>query len=365
MKKVIILGSVSFVLDNAKVGINWIAEYLSNNGYQVIYVSSASTVLDVLFKTKRRRFIAAWIKGGRFKINKNLTEIVFKSPWLLNRLNNKYKHVTAGIFENKLLNEKYDVLISTVGALSLFVDRVSAKQKILRLQDSPHDFGISGYDIKYFEKLLQQQRFNQIWSVSMKLYEYAERFKPKRNLYLPNGVDLTLFKNQTQQIKYNKAIYFGVFSAWVDIGLILDAAKELPDWTFDLFGVGFKHLDKLPNNVTYHGAIKNEQIPEKLLNYEVGLIPFKNCPHIDVVERPLKFYQYLASGVGIASVSHGGLKLGMGDWACYGNTSQEFASAILMASDKRRLWSKIEISNYLKKYDWQEILINMKNLINK
>jgi len=365
MKKIIILGSVSFKLDNAKVGINWIAEYLANHGYSVTYISSSSTILDLFSSTRRKRFMAAWLNRGRFQISPNLEEVVFKSLWILNRLNNSFQHKTAGLFESSIMNAHYDILISTVGALSLFVDKISARHKVLRLQDHPHDFGMSNYVVNNFERLLRIRHFDQVWSVSKALHQYADKFNPIDNLYLPNGVNLASFLDINNTTMTKKAIYIGVFSGWVDLELIYDTARLLKEWQFDLYGHNFDNSLVMPQNVVYYGTLSNLKIPEVLANYSVGLIPFKNSQHIRVVERPLKFSQYLAAGLGVASVNYGGLMLGMGDWACYGNTPREFALAIKQAYIQRESRHKEAIMEYLKDYDWSVILTKMSNLLNK
>lgn len=362
MKKIIILGSVSYILDHAKVGINWIGEYLSDNGYNVTYVSSASTPLDLFSKKRRRRFLFAWCNGGKREIKKNLVEVVFKAPWILNRINSSIMHKYANILQRNLLSQQYDILISTVGSLALFADSIKADKKILRLQDSPHDFGISCYNITYFESLLRKNTFDQIWSVSKQLKIYSEQLSSVDNYYLPNGARLSNFIGKTSISKAKKAIYFGAFTDWVDVKLIIRVAKILPDWQFDLYGEKLEH-DHLPSNVMYYGPIKNELIPDLLLNYSVGLIPFKNCKHIDVVERPLKFYQYLAAGLGIASVSFGGLKDGMGEWACYGNTPEEYAHAIEGAFGLRSNYNQESLSDFLNNSSWEFILPKFMNLI--
>ncbi|MCX8515269.1 MAG: hypothetical protein ORN24_06830 [Burkholderiales bacterium] len=356
-QKVLILGSISFVLDNAKVGINWIAEFLANQGYEVIYVSSASTPLDFFFKKKRERFKYAWLKGGKFNISANLTEIVFKTPWLLNRLTNRLTHRSAGILQQKLLNEHYAILISTVGALSLFVDKINAPLKVLRLQDDLNNFNLSKYVINNLQQLLRKQAFQKIWPVSNYLWQYAEQFKPKQNVLLSNGVNLTQYYNHFTQLKVKKVIYVGAFSSWVDIKLIIESASLLPDWQFDLFGDNFKQHNELPNNVFYQGGVTNDSLAPLLSRYSVGLIPFVDCEHILAVERPLKFYQYLASGLGIASTNYGCLQTGMGKWAYYGNSAQQFANAIINAADHRH--SKKEIYQFLNNYTWDFILNKM------
>jgi glycosyltransferase involved in cell wall biosynthesis len=358
-QKIIILGSVSFVLDSARVGINWIAKFLAQEGYDVTYVSSASTPLDILFSRKRARFKAAWLHGGKFKVATNLTEIIFKSPWLLNRLRSVFGHKSAGIFQRDLLSQKYTVLIATVGALSIFADKIHAPLKILRLQDDLLDFGMSKYVINNLKLLLAKQTFHQIWPVSQYLWNYANQFQPDKNILLSNGVHLPQFINYYNKPKTKKVIYVGAFNSWVDSELIIKSALLLPDWHFDLFGSDFNLEQELPKNVTYEGAIDSLMLPELLSHYCVGLIPFINCTHILAVERPLKFYQYLSVGLGVASTDYGGLRGGMGQLASYGNSPQEFAAAIVNAFEQSQNRSKEEIQQYLENFNWNSILPQM------
>jgi hypothetical protein len=364
MKKVIILGSVSYILDHAKVGINWIGEYLADNGYQVTYVSSASTVLDAFSKVRRKRFVLAWLKGGRQQVSENLVEVVFKSPWILNRVNSKIIHKFCGVFERKLISQRYDLLISTVGSLVLLTDKINAKKKFLRLQDSPYDFGISHYNIMYFEHLMRNNAFSQIWSVSKYLMNYSTQISSSDNYYLPNGVNLKGFMVKSANCNLKKAIYFGAFTNWVDLELIYLTARYLPDWQIDLYGPNLNYNGHI-ENVKYFGSVSNESIPKLLENYSVGLIPFANCKHVESVERPLKFYQYLAANLGVASVSYGDLKQGMGSWACYGNNPQEFAQAILDAFEERKNYDQDQLRGYLEESSWGNILPKFKLLVEK
>lgn len=73
-------------------------------------------------------------------------------------------------------------------------------------------------------------------------------------------------------------------------------------------------------------------VPALLSRYEVGLIPFADTDNrMTYVERPLKFYEYIAAGLGVASTDHGAMRSGMGDLAAYGNSGADFAQAIVQA----------------------------------
>lgn len=364
-KRIIILGSISFVLDKSYVGINHIAMHFAKSGYEVTYLSSASSIFD-LFSTKkrRRRFFAAWVNGGRFKVRDNLEEVIIKTPWILNKVFCQYQLKLPKILNQGVFNNKYDILIATVGGLSGFSDKVKASYKILRLQDFPYDFGISKLLIKHIESLIKKGVFNQIWTVSHMLCDYiATLGMASINHYLPNGVNLQDFLNKFTINMVKKCIYVGTFDNWVDKQLIIDAAIILPDWEFDLFGYGFQITKDMPANIKYYGVIDSKELPELFIKYSVGIIPFKNSKHVKSVERPLKFSQYLASGLGVVSTSFGGLKKGMTNWACYGDTPREFANAIIKAYEQRKQWTKTEVAEYLKEYDWQIIFEKMDKLI--
>lgn len=362
-KRIIILGSVSFILDKSYVGINHIAMHFAKSGYEVTYLSSASSIFD-LFSTKKRRkrFFTAWIKGGKFKVRDNLDEVIIKTPWILNKSFCQYQLQFPKILNQRVFNDRYDILIATVGALSGFSDKIKAQYKILRLQDYPYDFGISKLLTKHIEALIKKGVFNQIWSVSHMLCDYVAHLgMASINHYLPNGVNLQDFLNKFTVNMNKKCIYIGTFDSWVDKQLIIDAAKILSDWEFDLFGYGLQIKKGMPDNIKYYGAIDSNKLPELFIKYSVGIIPFKNSKHVESVERPLKFSQYLASGLGVASTSFGGLKKGMTNWAYYGNSPKEFANAIIKAYEQRK--PKIEVAEYLKEYDWQVIFEKMDKLI--
>src|SRR5207253_2165135 len=88
--------------------------------------------------------------------------------------------------------------------------------------------------------------------------------------------------------------------------------------------------------------------------YQVGLVPFKEEPLIAMMERPLKFYEYLAAGLGIAATDVGMLKKGMGNWAHYGRTPHAFADAIIRAARDSGQELQARYA-FLQNYSWSRI----------
>ena len=359
------MGSISFVLDKARVGINQIAEYLALIGYEVIYISSPSSIFDLFSKPRRNRFCKAWPWQRYYQIKPGLIEVIPRSPWILNKVGSNFIGNLTYALNKNVLGQRFDIMIATVGALNLFSRRIIAPMKVLRLQDSPNDFGLSRFLCAEIEGNIKEGVYQQIWAVSHALCDYAKLLgQVEKTYYLPNGVRLESFLNRFMRNSVRKCIYVGTFDNWVDINLIICSAKLLPNWQFDLFGPKLVNSE-LPENVHYFGDIENDRLPILFNQYSVGLIPFKDCEHINVVERPLKFSQYLASGLGVASVSHGGLKTGLKGWASFGNTPKEFASAIEDAYLTRDLRTKIMVMEYLKNYEWSILLEQMRNLLLK
>jgi hypothetical protein len=296
-------------------------------------------------------------------INHSLSEIILRTPWPLNHSFSDWQLALVKIFNRKIFLTNYDIMISTVGALGAIGSYFNAKMNILRLQDLPYDFGMSKVVVNRIEKLISTHYYQQIWAVSHGLVKYAKKLGAQNNFYLPNGVELTNFmaKFSTQLTK--RCIYVGAFDDWLDLNLIVKVANLLPDWEFDLYGKWHKPID-LATNIRYCGSVSYKQLPELFTNYAVGLIPFKNNHHMSVVERPLKFSQYLATGLGVASTNYGGLSIGMGDWASYGNSPLEFAQAIEQAYQQHLDLDKAIVEAYLSDYEWQTILTQMLSLLN-
>jgi hypothetical protein len=91
-----------------------------------------------------------------------------------------------------------------------------------------------------------------------------------------------------------------------------------------------------------------------LQGYAVGLIPFQDDQgRMQFVERPMKFYEYVASGLGVASTDWGALRQGMGDYACYGNGADGFAQAVRNAALQGERRSRSDVEAFAREHSWQ------------
>lgn len=149
---------------------------------------------------------------------------------------------------------------------------------------------------------------------------------------LPNGVNLRLFSAaapcppEYAAIPEPRAALVGALSSWYDWDLLAEVARMRPGVSFCLIGRG-DVPDMGLKNVHVLGPRAPEQVPAYMQHASVGLIPFKDLPRIRKTERPLKFYQYIASGLPVVSVPYGALST-MAPHALFGATPAEFAEAI-------------------------------------
>ena len=176
---------------------------------------------------------------------------------------------------------------------------------------------------------------------------------------LPNGVNLRLFSvaapcpPEYAAIPEPRAVLVGTFSSWYDWDLLAEVARMRPGVSFCLVGRG-----EVPNmgldNVYVLGPRAPEQIPAYMQHAAVGLIPFKDLPRIRKTECPLKFYQYVASGLPVVSVPYGALSA-MAPYALFGATPAQFAEAIDVAlaytSDERARLREVAAQ-----YSWDRIM---------
>ena len=175
---------------------------------------------------------------------------------------------------------------------------------------------------------------------------------------LPNGVDLELFSGDVEPpLEYGaipepRAVFAGAISTWFDWDLILQVARLRPGISFCIIGRG-QMPNAMPENVFHLGSRPHDQIAAFLQHSSVGLIPFKDLVRTRRVDRPLKFYEYIASGLPVVNVPFGNLAK-MAPHAVFGASPEEFAAAIDVAlsftcQDRTRLREEA------KRFSWRAV----------
>jgi GT2 family glycosyltransferase/glycosyltransferase involved in cell wall biosynthesis len=126
-----------------------------------------------------------------------------------------------------------------------------------------------------------------------------------KEILVKNGVNIldfeaSLTKRSSIRLSKTPVIgYVGAVSEWFDFELLEYCAKALKDFKFIIIGnrdVEIPSFISKLKNIEFVGEIKYTEVPEKMGEFTVGIIPFKINKLINAVD-PVKAYEYAAVGV--------------------------------------------------------------------
>jgi glycosyltransferase involved in cell wall biosynthesis len=174
--------------------------------------------------------------------------------------------------------------------------------------------------------------------------------------YLPNVVDIDHFSRDGEQkqeqpsplrsIPKPRIVYHGILSDFkLDFDLLLECAELRPDWAFVVIGAEregqqnplVKKLRSLKNTY-FLGYIPYKDMPEYLNNMDVGILPSLINEYTKSM-FPMKFYEYIASGIPVVSTPLDFTK-SVGGSLLISDNSAGFVDAIRVQLEKGRLSRK-------------------------
>ena len=221
-----------------------------------------------------------------FKIINNL--LIFDKINYWNKKNNTRNTVLISFLPNPITENIFKNLNASV-KIYFMADNMtinapdrelieSCEKRIVKMSD--YIF----YTSEYLKKKLDRKlRNNQILSSGVNYNDYNLIRKPKKNKKFTIG-------------------YIGAIREIIDNKLILDISKELPDAEIILIGpelTNFQNL-KICKNIKFLGKVSHKKIPQMLLNFDVGIIPYKVNKFTDSI-YPLKLNEYLAAKLPVVS----------------------------------------------------------------
>lgn len=360
----ILFGTQSFIDGGTKVGIQYLAQALAVAGWRVDYVPTLSSPLDLVGRQRHARLRRAWGGGGMAReISPGLTEWTAKAPFPAHHLFLRFAWQTSlygSLLPARLRRTRYDLCLADVAPNMLAQGRIVARVRVCRLNDWPQGFArdLHPVALKALEDGLRGPGFDEVWAVSKPLQEYALELHPGMSVpYIPNGVEARLLElawsNKARLPR--SAVYVGAMTAWLDKGLLAAVARRMPGWRFDIYGPGAIPRPEDPPNLRWHGSVSRDVLAQLLPRYEVGLIPFQDTDgRMRYVERPLKFYEYVAAGLGVASTDFGALRVGMGELARYGNGASGFAQAIEQARAEAQARPHGYAQEFVREHAWEK-----------
>ncbi len=341
-------------------------------GWKVDYISSPSSLLDVCRSDRRNRLKRVWRDRQDsigVRVKPGLTEYAFRSPYPVSKKflrSNWQINGMSWLAPAWLKQKKYDLCIHETSPTMVYAPLVNAKLKVFRLSDSPGGFSFNVHQklIDRFTKNLSSLVYDDIWAVSTPLAHYALELNPDNSvIVLPNGVEDGYSRSiPNDGVRRPKtAVYMGSLSKWLDFELLERTAILLPDWQFHIYGPGERTLSRRAPNLHQFEPVRRSKFWHLLSGYQVGLIPFCNISQrMEFVERPLKFYEYIVAGLGVASTDIGSLRSGMGELAAYGNTPLDYAKAIEKAAIDGAARSASFNRQFALEHGWDKVIESMR-----
>jgi len=214
-----------------------------------------------------------------------------------------------------------------------------------------------------------------VFTTSEYLKRKTKKKKAEANVYLvENGVEFKKFKTQNsikKEIKEKfsdihspRLGYIGGIKQKINFSLLKDVAEMHPEWSFVFIGPkhNSRRFEEILNleNTYWLGVFSPEEIPSFCKLLDVGLMPYKNIEYNKGV-FPLKFFEYLASGLPIVGCGLPSTKKyeKKGVYIHTKSNSEEFTKAckkVLNWENKKQERKKIA-----KKADWNnklEFIVN-------
>ena len=192
---------------------------------------------------------------------------------------------------------------------------------------------------------------------------------------IPNGANVKhFFKTQKPSTKVARDIikfknpivgYIGSIFQWLDTDWIKYAAESCPSYDFIFIGpitIDISRLEKI-KNIYFLGAKPYQDLPRFMKAFRVAVIPFV-IDGVTLKASPIKFYEYLASGIPIVSTELPDL-LNFNKISYLVKDKKSYVKAIRLAVNEK---SHLKIKNRMevaKNFSWNFRFEILNNEINK
>lgn len=161
--------------------------------------------------------------------------------------------------------------------------------------------------------------------------------------------------------------YYGVIDERIDLELLHECAKKMPDVSFVMIGPLAKIEDAdLPkgNNIHYLGMKSYNELPNYLKAFDIAMMPFALNDATKYIS-PTKTLEYMAAGKPIISTKITDVVRDYSDSVTLIENDGEFCDAIATLLTQDRLAMEIEYNKILEKTSWNATADKMESIIKK
>jgi glycosyltransferase involved in cell wall biosynthesis len=367
-----VLGTHSLLGEGPKVGTQHIAETLAKQGHSVTYVTAHASWLALFSSAHRAKYLSTFSPARISTSLQEVTPVNFLPVRIAKRLegtplNRAIVRLNTAMERSRgrvLEDASFDLCIFSASSTMTLLPKIRARHFVYRVNDLLSAFDGAPKSLLELEhRVLESHPIHEACAVNEQIAERLRASYPRLKVrVIPNGLNLELFDRALpdpalEPYRPTNVIYVGWFDTWTDIGLIYATARHLPDHTFHLYGAWNRPIPAgRPPNVRIYGPIRHGAIAAKMKGCSVGIIPSGPQNANRLVEKPLKFFEYLAAGLGVAATSYAGS--GLEPFATIGNDPPSFAAAISRAKGIPARHGA-EIRHALAERDWDDLVRRM------
>ena len=360
--------------EETRVGSHFIADFFLDKGASIFWLtirfSPFSFIKKANIKSNIKKLHLSFKNGKEYRVkNGRVVNAVALTPFqpvkipvlttaFVAKNYLKFFYPTIKRLLNKYNFNSIDIFICDPSGVDYFscLNQINPKTIIYRIND--RTYGVEPKGRVEIERQILKKA-NIVVAVNKPLYDYAVKVRGEQKgiYFLPNGVDIKAFSKiyslpeEYKNIPKPRAVYIGNTNL-IDWELLVKTALIQKQVSFIVIGPG-KVLKNLPENIYILGSIPYNKIPAYFQYADIGLILFKNIPYTSIVERPLKFYQYLASGLPVVTTSYGGLKK-MSPQAILADSPQTFSKGIQKGL-KYTAKEKESLVKFVNQFSWENI----------
>ncbi|MED4590146.1 glycosyltransferase [Priestia flexa] len=320
MKKIIFI-SHTFIGGPFVVGSHHLARTFSENGHQVIHISTPFTPLHYFKKNEVNRMKKERV-GKVLQLNDNLIDYIpftFSPPWSI--LKYLYGITNKNLFMSLAKNNIQKVVAKFFGSLDvdyLIIDQptmvgieemFNVEKIIYRPTDLYADMLNDSSIINAEKKIINKA--NGLIATSKPVLDHIRSFDDSLPYMLvENGVDFKHFAEPQLKPEFYetlegiKAVYAGAIDDRLDLESIVKLAKE--NFNINVIVIGpiedYEILQRYSNlkNLHFLGPIKYKELPAYLQHSDIALLPLSNHK-ANNGRSPMKLYEYLATGLPVVT----------------------------------------------------------------
>lgn len=288
---------------------------------RVLYVESPINTFS--FFTRFKEAISFWkrYKSGYKEVSKNLwvTTFFYLLPFrgskyffgneMINRIN---QYFVKNKLQKQISELKFDnsVLIVASAHINPILNKFNFKKIIYHCSD---DYTVIPTFPKSFPIIEQKliKKCDLVVTTADELMNAKSTFN-QNTISIPNGANVkhfssaqnlkTIISEDMNKFKKPTVGYIGSIFQWLDIEWIDFAAKNLPQYEFIFIGpiqIDISNL-MMKKNIHFLGPKPYKDLPKYIKAFNVAVIPFV-IDGVTLKASPIKFYEYLSSGIPIVS----------------------------------------------------------------